>query len=55
MTANFYGKNVRKFGKDVPEAKRITDYPGCHITIKSKNYRMKDCMVTDKVKKEKEV
>ncbi len=53
MTGNFYDKIVRKFGKDVPEAKRITDYPGCHITIK--NYQMKDCMVTDIVKKEKEV
>jgi SAM-dependent methyltransferase len=27
MTEKFYDKIVRKFGKDVPEAKRITDYP----------------------------
>jgi SAM-dependent methyltransferase len=27
MTGNFYDKIVRKFGKDVPKAKHITDYP----------------------------
>lgn len=27
MTEKFYDKIVRKFGKDVPEAKRFTDYP----------------------------
>ncbi len=27
MTGNFYDKIVRRFGRDVPEAKHITDYP----------------------------
>jgi hypothetical protein len=27
MTGNFYDKIVRKFGRDVPKAKHITDYP----------------------------
>jgi len=27
MTGNFYDKIVRKFGKDVPEAKHTAHYP----------------------------